>query len=70
MIQSAFKLDLLLEFQLPHALEGQIHIIQGEDIEFGGQLPREEMVVQEHLPHLVAGHCDIDGGLQPRQPCC
>lgn len=67
-MKGTFELDLLLVFELPHALEGQVHIIQGENVKFRGQLPREEMVVQKHLSHFVAWHRDIDGGLQPRQP--
>jgi len=59
-----FELDLLLVLELPHSFEGQVYVIQGEEVKFGGQFPRDDLVVHEHLAHLVARHRDVYWGLQ------
>ena len=56
--------QVLLETQLVHAGEGQVHILQGEGVKVAAVGAGPVLVDHEHLTHLVDGQRSVDGGLQ------
>ena len=57
---------MLLEFEVSHAAECHIDVVQGEGIKVRRLLAREVLVVHEHLPHFVAWRCCVHRDLQPQ----